>query len=133
MPKIALLFAALHIPLMLFLAYRVAAHRHTAKIGLGVAGDYKLERKVRAHANFVEYVPTGLVALALLELCGLAAPWLYAFGSVLFVGRLLHAFGISRKSGYSPGRFTGTLLTWLSLAAMAVAGFVVGLGAMQVA
>lgn len=130
MPKIALLFAALHIPLMLFLSYRVAAHRHTAKIGLGVAGDYKLERKVRAHANFVEYVPMALLALALLELCGLAPIWLYAFGGVLLVGRLLHAFGLSRKSGYSPGRFLGTLLTWLSLAAMAIAGFVVVFGAM---
>ncbi len=130
MPKIALLFAALHIPLMLFLAYRVAMHRHTAKIGLGVAGDYKLERKVRAHANFVEYVPTGLIALALLELCGLTDLWLYILGGTLLVGRLLHAFGISRKSGYSPGRFLGTLLTWLSLAAMAVAGFAVTYGAM---
>ena len=129
MPKIALLFAALHIVLMLFLAYRVVAHRHSAKIGLGVGTDYKLERKVRAHANFAEYVPMALLALALLELCGLGAMWLYAFGGALFVGRLLHAFGLSRKSGTSPGRFLGTLLTWVSLAAMAVAGLAIGFGA----
>ncbi len=128
MPKITLLFAALHILLMLFLASRVALHRHKAKIGLGVGGDYKLERKVRAHANFIENVPMALLALALLELCGLASTWLYVFGGVLLVGRLLHAFGISRKSGYSPGRFLGTLLTWLSLAAMAATGLAIGFG-----
>ncbi len=130
MPTIALIFTALHIVLMLFLAYRVAAHRHAAKIGLGVGGDHKLERKVRAHANLVENVPMALLALALLELCGLTATWLYAFGSVLFIGRLLHAFGLSRKSGYSPGRFLGTLLTWISLIAMAATGLAIGLGAM---
>jgi uncharacterized membrane protein YecN with MAPEG domain len=27
----------------------------------------------------------------------------------------MHAFGLSRRSGYSIGRFFGTLLTWLLL------------------
>ena len=39
----------------------------------------------------------------------------------------MHAWGLSRKSGASPGRFVGTLVTLLLMVAMAlfaIAGFV---------
>jgi uncharacterized protein len=128
MPKIALLFASLHILLMLYLALRVVSHRRAMKIGIGDGGDHRLQRKIRAHGNFIEYVPIALILLALLELSGLAALWLWIFGGALFAARLLHAFGLSRKSGYSPERFIGTLLTWIVMAAMAGVGVVMGLG-----
>lgn len=121
MPRITLFFAALHVLLMLWLAWRVVVRRRSAKIGLGTGGDYALERAIRVHGNFVEYVPLALLMLALLELSGLAAPWLWGFGVMLLIGRLLHAQGLSGKSGVSFGRFYGTLLTWLSLLAMALA------------
>ena len=122
MPKITLLFASLHAVLMLILAVRVVNHRRANKIGLGDGGDKLLARKVRVHANFVEYVPMLLLMLALLELCGLPAAWLWALGGVLLLARILHASGLSRHSGYSVGRFWGTLLTWVVLVTMAVSG-----------
>lgn len=122
MPKITLLFASLHAVLMLILAVRVVNHRRANKIGLGDGGDKLLARKVRVHANFVEYVPMLLLMLALLELCGLPAAWLWALGGVLLLARILHASGFSRHSGYSVGRFWGTLLTWVVLVTMAVSG-----------
>ena len=122
MPKITLLFASLHAVLMLILAVRVVNHRRANKIGLGDGGDKLLARKVRVHANFVEYVPMLLLMLALLELCGLPAAWLWALGAVLLRARILHASGFSRHSGYSVGRFWGTLLTWVVLVTMAVSG-----------
>jgi uncharacterized protein len=130
MPKIALIFVSLHVLMMLFLAYRVVGHRRTARIGLGAGGDFELERKIRVHANFVENMPLALLALALLELCGLAPLWLYVFGIVLFVGRVLHAIGLSKKSGTSFGRFYGTLSTWIALLAMAATGLAMGFGVM---
>ena len=63
-----------------------------------------------------------LLVLALLELCGLAPAWVWGFGSALLLGRVLHALGLSRSGGYSFGRFTGTVLTWLVFLAMALAG-----------
>ena len=122
MPKITLLFASLHAVLMLILAVRVVNHRRANKIGLGDGGDKLLARKVRVHANFVEYVPMLLLMLALLELCGSPAAWLWALGGVLLLARILHASGLSRHSGYSVGRFWGTLLTWVVLVTMAVSG-----------
>ena len=122
MPKITLLFACLHVLLMLGLAVPIARHRHAHKIGLGDGGDKLLARKIRVHGNFIEHVPLALLVLALLELCGLAPAWVSGFGSALLLGRVLHAFGLSRSGGYSFGRFTGTVLTWLVFLAMALAG-----------
>ena len=122
MPRITLLFAALHILLMLYLAYRVVGHRRASKIGLGTGDDHHLERKMRVHGNFVEYVPMALLMLALLEISGLAAVWLWTLGGALLFARLLHASGLSKKSGYSKGRFYGTLLTWIVLLAMSGMG-----------
>lgn len=122
MPRIALLFASLHVLMMLFLAARVVFHRRSHKIGIGDGGDKYLLRKMRAHGNFVEYVPVALLMLALLELAGLGAIWLWTFGATLLLARGLHAFGLSQRSGTSFGRFWGTVLTWLVLAGMAGAG-----------
>jgi hypothetical protein len=122
MPRITLLFAALNGLLLLVLLGRVSRLRHGRRIGFGDGGDPDLARAIRVHANFVEHVPFALLLLGLLELNGLAAPWLWAFGSALLVARLLHAAGLSKSSGASFGRLYGTALTWLAILAMALAG-----------
>jgi uncharacterized membrane protein YecN with MAPEG domain len=122
MPTITLLFASLHVLLMLVLLARISRHRHGQRIGLGDGGDAVLNRKIRVHGNFVEHAPVALLLLGLLELCGLQAVWLWTFGSALLLGRIMHAIGLSGSGGYSIGRFWGTALTWLVLLAMAIAG-----------
>lgn len=122
MPKITLLFASLHVLLMLFLAYRVVDMRRTKRVGVGDGGDADLARTIRVHANFIENVPLALLLLALLELCAAPAMLVCVFGTMLLLARILHAIGFSRYSGTSFGRFWGTLLTWLSLLGMAGTG-----------
>lgn len=122
MPRITLLFASLHVLLMLALLVPISRHRHGHKIGLGDGGDAVLARKVRVHGNFIEHAPFALLMLGLLELCGLPAIWLWALGSVLLLGRIMHAAGFSRRAGYSVGRFAGTAITWLAFLLMALAG-----------
>jgi len=122
MPTITLLFASLHVLLMLVLLARISRHRHGQRIGLGDGGDAVLNRKIRVHGNFVEHAPIALLLLGLLELCGLPTGWLWVFGSALLLGRIMHAIGLSASGGYSIGRFWGTALTWLVLLAMAIAG-----------
>jgi uncharacterized membrane protein YecN with MAPEG domain len=130
MPRITLLFAALHALLLLVLLARISRHRHGRRIGFGDAGDALLARKIRVHGNFIEHVPIALLLMALLESCGLPAPWLWAFGTTLLLGRVLHAIGLSGSAGYSFGRFYGTALTWLVLLAMAMAGAWLALAAL---
>ena len=122
MPKITLLFASLHVLLMLALLVPISRHRHAHRIGLGDGGDKVLARKIRVHGNFVEHAPFALLVLALLELCGLPEVATWTFGGVLLLGRILHAVGMSRSGGYSIGRFWGTALTWLAFLLMALAG-----------
>jgi hypothetical protein len=86
--------------------------RRGRKIGIGDGGDRELLRRVRVHANFVEYVPMLLVLLALLELSGVDRRAVAALGVVMLVARMLHAQGLGGSEGYSFGRFWGTLLTW---------------------
>jgi uncharacterized membrane protein YecN with MAPEG domain len=122
MPKITLLFASLHALLLLALIAPISRHRHRHRIGLGSGGDPVLARKIRVHANFIEFVPIALLLLALLELAGLQVAWLWTFGAVLLLARVMHAIGLSRHGGYSFGRFWGTVLTMLVLLGMAGAG-----------
>jgi uncharacterized membrane protein YecN with MAPEG domain len=123
---ITLLYAGLCTLLVLVLAIRVIARRLQAKIGIGDGGDHEMQRRVRVHANSVEYLPLALILLGGMELNGYPNAVIHGFGATLLVSRLLHAWGLSRKSGASPGRFIGTLLTLLLMVAMAlfaIAGF----------
>ena len=122
MPKITLLFTALHVLLLLCLLVPISRHRYRLRIGIGDGGDAALQRKIRVHANFIESAPLALLMLGLLEMSGLAPAWLWSLGTALLLGRVMHAIGFSRRSGYSFGRFYGTALTWAALLAMALAG-----------
>jgi uncharacterized membrane protein YecN with MAPEG domain len=120
-PRLALMFAGLHALLLLAFSAQVSRWRGRAKANLGDGGNAALARWIRVQGNFVEYVPMALLLLALLELAGAPRAWLLAGGSALFVGRLLHAWGLSRHEGWSVGRFVGTGLTWGVLFAGAIA------------
>jgi len=121
-PKITLLFASLQVLLMIVLLARVVRRRRHLRVGIGDGGDELLARRIRVHANFIENVPVAMTLMALLELSGLAAPWLWSLGGTLLIARVLHSIGLSGSSGESFGRFWGTLLTWVVLAAMALLG-----------
>ncbi len=121
-PRISLLIAALHVLLYLALSLRVVLHRKAGNVGIGSGGDDALMRKIRVHGNFGEYVPLALLMLALLELAAVATPLLWSFGIALLLARVLHAIGLGGSAGYSVGRFSGALLTFATLLAMAVVG-----------
>jgi len=119
---ITMFYAGLLAVLFLLLALRVVGLRRSLQVGLGSGGHEVLDRAVRAHANFSEYVPLALLMLALVE-AGTAVPaWgVHALGLMLLLGRLMHGFlGLNRVGGYSHGRFWGTCLTWLAMAVTAL-------------
>ncbi|MDZ7996071.1 MAG: MAPEG family protein [Nostoc sp. EfeVER01] len=75
--------------------------------------DYGLlQRKVRAHGNFAEYVPHALLFVLALELMQAQTWLLWLFGSSLTVARIAHAWGLIKTYGPSPGRALGFFLTW---------------------
>lgn len=111
--SITALYAALSGAMLILLAWRVVQGRHGASVGIGTGGDERLERAVRVHGNFAEYVPLALLLLLVAELAGANAIWLHVNGALLIAGRVLHAVGLGRHSARSFGRFWGTAATWL--------------------
>ena len=114
---ITALWAGLLGILSLALAMNVVRGRVSENVIFGDGGVTILQQRIRVHGNFVEYVPIALVLLLVLELNGTSPLVLNVLGGGLFAGRLLHAFGLSTNTGTSPGRFIGTVLTWLAILA----------------
>ena len=114
------LYAALAALLLLALAGLVVRARWRYRTGLGIGTEPAMERAVRVHANFVEYVPLTLLLLLLAELAAAPAGLLHACGATLVVCRVLHAYGLSQTSGRSFGRFWGTAGTWAVILALSV-------------
>jgi uncharacterized protein len=86
-------------------------HRRRARVGLGTGSDTALERAVRVHGNFAEYVPLFLVLLLTRR-----TEWRRTVRAAACRGRGILSgagrpcLGLSgRTSGTSPGRFGGTL------------------------
>ena len=121
------LYAALATLLLVGLAGRVPGLRRHYRVGIGDGGQATLSRAMRVHGNAVENIPVALVLLALLEIQGGHPAGLHGAGSSLLLGRLLHAWGLSRSEGETRARVCGMALTWLALLGMAVWLLVLGL------
>jgi len=74
--------------------------------------DGLLQRKVRAHGNFAEYVPHALLFVLALELMQVQTWLLWLLGSSITIARISHAWGLIKTYGPSPGRAIGFFLTW---------------------
>ncbi len=107
------LYAGLLSLVLVLLIVRIARLRWKLSIAIGDGGDRTLMRAIRAHGNFIETAPWGILLLLLLEMTD-APDWgLHLFGGALLLGRILHAVGLSRYAGPSVGRMGGMLLTLL--------------------
>lgn len=95
------------------LSFWVIKLRRKFAQSLGDGGHRPLIKLIRVHANFSEYVPFTLVLLFLCEVYKIGNVYVHILGSGLFVGRLLHAYGLSKRSGPSFGRFYGLALNYL--------------------
>lgn len=106
------LWASLLAVLYLWLAAQVIRARYRTRTALGSGGDAGLERAIRAHANFAEYVPLILILLLVAELQGAANWLLHLLGATLLVGRTLHGLGISRTDEVLAFRSSGVVATF---------------------
>ena len=117
----AALWSGLMLILLLVLSVRVVQQRRAHSMAQGHGGHEKLEGALRAFGNATEYVPAAIAALAVMAIAGAYWPIVHLTGAVLFVGRVVHAIGLSRNPGVSNPRAIGTLLTWIAYVFAAVA------------
>ncbi|HWG03658.1 MAG TPA: MAPEG family protein [Beijerinckiaceae bacterium] len=113
--RAALVYVALLILGNVALAAGVIRQRQRSKVSIGDGDDPLLRQWIRAHGNYCENVPFGIVALVLLPLVGASAWIVHIVGLCLVVGRLAHAQGLTTTAGESTGRLVGAALTWLAL------------------
>jgi uncharacterized membrane protein YecN with MAPEG domain len=106
--------------LFIHLSLAVIRLRRHHKVGLGSGGVDDLERAIRAHANFAEYVPIALILLTCLEFNG-APLWLIAIlGITLVTGRVIHAKGINQPPPHFSNRVIGMRFTITTLIVLVV-------------
>lgn len=125
MPAITLIFAGVAALVNLWLAIRCGRVRTAEKISHGDGGSVLLQRRMRAHLNFAENTPLVLVLILVLELSGTPPLWLAIGAALYIIARIAHGIGMDADSG-SKARMFGTLVTMLTL--LALAGLAIGTG-----
>ncbi|MDF2447246.1 MAG: hypothetical protein K0S46_2482 [Moraxellaceae bacterium] len=112
---VTLLYAGLLSLVFLALSARVVQMRGAGGPSLGDGGNPVMLRRIRAHANFAEYVPLLLLMIGFLEVSGLPKAVLHGLGATLLVARLLHGYALSFTASFKFGRMVGAALTFLLL------------------
>lgn len=91
----------------------VVKGRFKYQVNLGDGGDSNMMKRIRVHANFMEYVPIALLLMALAEIEGASEWLLHVLGIALLIGRIIHPLGVLKVVGPSVGRTGGMILTLL--------------------
>jgi uncharacterized membrane protein YecN with MAPEG domain len=117
---ITLLYAGLAGLLLVILSFNVMQN-WVRVTGVGQSTDRDMRRAERVLSSFVEYVPLGLILLALIEFEGAQSFIVHGLGASLMIGRVLHAYGSNDMPGSGLLRFIGSQLTYLVLAIASLA------------
>ena len=112
---VAPVYAGLLALIFALLSIRVIGRRRVARVSLGDGGDLQLLRRQRAHANFAEYVPLALILMICAELQHAQFWFLNLMGLCLVVGRIMHAYAVSREPEPMKLRVAGMALTIVAL------------------
>ncbi len=114
MPSITAFYLAILALVYAALALQVIRLRRGNKAAFGDGGNTSLHRAIRAHANFMEYVPIISLMVAMIEMSGASALRVHQLMGALLLSRLLHPFGMYATPGslrFQIGRVGGIFLT----------------------
>ena len=102
------------------LTFYTVAGRLKHRVNLGTGNNENMEKRIRVHGNFVEYVPMALLLMLFAEVEGEAEIVIHVLGVLLVIGRLLHPVGILLQFGPSIGRTGGMVLTVMVMMAASI-------------
>ena len=108
-------YAAVLVIGMIILSLRVIRIRRKAKIAVGDRGEPVLERAIRVHGNFSEYVPLAIILLTFVEISGSPGSLVHGLCGLLVAGRAVHAIGVSRTAEDHRFRTFGMVATLIVL------------------
>jgi uncharacterized protein len=119
-PVIVPSYAAILVLIFVLLSIRVIQMRGSAKIGLGHGDNPAMERRIRVHGNFAEYVPLALVLLLCMELQSQSRILIHVLCIALVAARVIHAIGVTPVNENFPMRVVSVLTTFAVLVVASV-------------
>jgi uncharacterized membrane protein YecN with MAPEG domain len=122
-PTLTAIYAAVLALIFVALTIWVSAARFRFRINHGDGGNTQLQRRIRSHANFAEYVPLILILVGLLEAGGTSRLTIHALLLPLAIARIIHPIGMVAHD-FSAQQFTlrgpGAAITWVVMVVAAV-------------
>ena len=110
MPTITALYAGLLGLMSIVIAVMVGRVRTGPNgVSIGDGGNIELITAMRRHANFVEFVPLGLILIALLEMNKVPANAIHGLAATLVVARACHAYGFRADGSLGAFRSVGAI------------------------
>jgi uncharacterized membrane protein YecN with MAPEG domain len=122
-PAVTAAYAAILGLIYFALSAWVVMGRAKFRVINGDGGVSGLHRRIRAHANFAEYVPLILLLAALIEAGGGSRTSIHALLLPLTIARLMHPVGMVAKENSRQQymfRAPGAIVTWAVLIAASV-------------
>jgi len=119
------LYAALLALMFIGLSIYTITFRFKHKISLGDGGRDDLQKAVRAHGNFSEFVPIALILMLIIELNSVSpftnAPlYLHGLGCLLIAGRVGHVLGTVGENPIMKARQLGMMATFATISIAAI-------------
>lgn len=115
------LFTAVFAFLYVLLSLNVIKQRFANQISLGSADNKEMERAIRIHANFIEYVPIALILFYFIEMLSMSSSLVFYLGSALLIARVMHFFGMQYPKDLILFRKLGMIITLLVLLVASIA------------
>ena len=118
-------YVALIALIMAALGIAASMGRGTHATALGDGGNAVLGLKLRRFGNLSEWAAMALLVLLMLELSGITAWWLHAYGIVLVALRLLHPFVLFASMEAPMWQKAGRFIAAAGTAMLIIAGSLV--------
>jgi uncharacterized membrane protein YecN with MAPEG domain len=124
-PVITGFYLSILLLLYVVLALQVSRLRRGNRVTFGDGDNIKLRSAIRAHANFIEYVPIITLMVGMLEMSGMPPARVHWLMGALLLARLIHPIGMyvgPRTWQFQVCRVGGILLTLFIMVSAAIAG-----------
>ncbi len=114
-------YAALFGLIFVFLSFRTVRLRQKFRTSLGDGQQPLLQRAIRVHGNFAEYVPFALLLIYFVETQTASNLLVHILCVGLLVARASHAYGVSQIKEKLRFRILGTFSTGLIIGIASIA------------
>ncbi len=109
------IYAAILGLFFIFLSFRTIGIRRNAKVLIGDGDNQLLQRAIRVHGNFAEYVPIALILIFFLETQISSKIVIHLLLIALIIGRVIHFYGVRQVNENLKFRVAGMVITFTTI------------------